>query len=79
MPCFPVRAALAGLLPSAVPTAHASQGTGFIVQFHVFLDDLMQSSLGKPLFSFSGGEDEAITARVCDSAFRHIGLGACLS
>jgi hypothetical protein len=31
----------------------ATQGTGFIVQFHVFLDDLMPNSLlGKPLFSF---------------------------
>ncbi len=28
------------------------QGTGFIVQFHVFLDDLMPNSLGKPLFNF---------------------------
>ncbi|HEY5211146.1 MAG TPA: hypothetical protein VIJ42_17035 [Stellaceae bacterium] len=26
------------------------QGTGFIVQFHLFLDDLLPNSIGKPLF-----------------------------
>jgi len=29
-----------------------SQGTGFIVQFHLFLDDIFPNSLGKPLFEF---------------------------
>ena len=29
-----------------------SQGTGFIVQFHLFLDDVFPDSLGKPLFSW---------------------------
>jgi len=36
-----------------IPATHAtqqSQGTGFIVQFHLFLDDLLPNSLGKPLF-----------------------------
>jgi hypothetical protein len=27
-----------------------SQGTGFVVQFHLFFDDLLPNSLGKPLF-----------------------------
>jgi len=29
-----------------------TRGTGFIVQFHLFLDDVLPSSLGKPLFKF---------------------------
>jgi hypothetical protein len=29
-----------------------SQGTGFIVQFHLFLDDIFRNSIGKPLFTF---------------------------
>jgi len=29
-----------------------TQGTGFIVQFHLFLDDVFPNSLGKPLFNF---------------------------
>jgi hypothetical protein len=29
-----------------------TQGTGFIIQFHVYLDDLMPNSLGRPLFTF---------------------------
>jgi hypothetical protein len=38
-----------------IPANHATrltQGTGFIVQFHLFLDDLLPNSLGKPLFQF---------------------------
>jgi hypothetical protein len=36
-----------------IPATHAtrqSQGTGFIVQMHFFLDDIFPNSLGKPLF-----------------------------
>lgn len=29
---------------------HQMQGTGFIFQFHLFLDDIMPTTLGKPLF-----------------------------
>ena len=39
------------VIPANAAT-RATQGTGFIVQFHVYLDDLMPNSLGKPLFSF---------------------------
>ncbi len=39
------------VIPANAAT-RASQGTGFIVQFHVFLDDQMPNSLGKPLFTF---------------------------
>jgi len=39
------------VIPANAET-RAAQGTGFVVQFHVFLDDLMPGSLGKPLFSF---------------------------
>jgi len=31
-------------------TTRQTQGTGFIVQFHLFLDDLLPNSLGRPLF-----------------------------
>jgi len=36
-----------------IPANHATrqnQGTGFIVQLHLFLDDVLPNSLGKPLF-----------------------------
>lgn len=39
------------VIPANAAT-RATQGTGFIVQFHVFLDDMMPNSLGKPLFTF---------------------------
>ena len=39
------------IIPANAATRQ-SQGTGFIVQFHLFLDDLLPNSLGKPLFSF---------------------------
>ena len=39
------------IIPANAATRQ-SQGTGFIVQFHLYLDDLMPNSLGKPLFSF---------------------------
>jgi len=39
------------VIPANAAT-RAKQGTGFIVQFHVFLDDLMPNSLGRPLFTF---------------------------
>jgi hypothetical protein len=39
------------LIPGSGATRRA-QGTGFIVQFHVFLDDVFPNSLGKPLFSW---------------------------
>jgi hypothetical protein len=29
-----------------------TQGTGFVVQFHLFLDDIFPNSIGKPLFTF---------------------------
>ena len=38
---------------AAIPINHATrqmQGTGFIAQFHLFLDDLLPNSLGRPLF-----------------------------
>jgi hypothetical protein len=38
---------------AAIPinsTTRQMQGTGFIVQFHLFLDDLLPNSLGRPLF-----------------------------
>lgn len=31
-------------------TTRRTQGTGFIMQFHLFLDDLLPNSLGRPLF-----------------------------
>ncbi|MGH7007781.1 MAG: hypothetical protein ACRED7_05220, partial [Stellaceae bacterium] len=37
------------LIPGNAATRQ-KQGTGFIVQFHLFLDDLLPNSLGKPLF-----------------------------
>jgi hypothetical protein len=37
------------MIPANAATRQ-SQGTGFIVQFHLFLDDLLPNSLGKPLF-----------------------------
>ncbi len=37
------------LIPANVATRQ-KQGTGFIVQMHFFLDDLLPNSLGKPLF-----------------------------
>jgi hypothetical protein len=37
------------LIPSNAATRR-QQGTGFILQFHLFLDDLLPNSLGKPLF-----------------------------
>ena len=33
-------------------TSRQTRGTGFIVQFHLFLDDVLPDSLGKPLFNF---------------------------
>jgi hypothetical protein len=39
------------VIPGTGPTRQV-QGTGFIVQFHLFLDDIFPNSLGKPLFSF---------------------------
>lgn len=32
--------------------ARQSEGTGFVVQFHLFLDDIFPNSIGKPLFTF---------------------------
>jgi hypothetical protein len=40
---------------AVIPANGASRltrGTGFIVQFHLFLDDVFPNSLGKPLFEF---------------------------
>lgn len=37
------------LIPANVATRQ-KQGTGFIVQFHLFLDDILPNTLGKPLF-----------------------------
>jgi hypothetical protein len=39
------------IIPANAATRQ-SQGTGFIVQFHLFLDDLLPNSLGKPLVQF---------------------------
>lgn len=42
-----------GGIEAIVPASTATrqtQGTGFIVQFHLFLDDVLPNSLGKPLF-----------------------------
>lgn len=39
------------VIPANAAT-RATQGTGFIVQFHLFLDDILPNSLGKPLFTF---------------------------
>lgn len=39
------------IIPANAATRQ-SQGTGFIVQFHLFLDDLLPNSLGKPLLNF---------------------------
>lgn len=43
------QAGIEALIPVNRATRQA-QGTGFIVQFHLFLDDLMPSTIGKPLF-----------------------------
>lgn len=40
------------LIPANVATRQ-KQGTGFIVQMHFFLDDILPNSLGKPLFDRS--------------------------
>lgn len=37
------------LIPANAATRQ-KQGTGFIVQFHLFLDDILPNTLGKPLF-----------------------------
>ena len=43
------QAGIEALIPASLATRQ-SQGTGFIVQFHVFLDDVFPHSLGRPLF-----------------------------
>lgn len=42
------QAGIEALIPATSATSQ-SQGTGFIVQFHLFLDDIFPNSLGKPL------------------------------
>jgi hypothetical protein len=42
------QAGIEALIPANGPTRR-SQGTGVIAQFHVFLDDVLPSSLGRPL------------------------------
>ena len=42
------QAGIEALIPANGPTRQL-QGTGFIAQFHVFLDDVLPSSLGRPL------------------------------
>ncbi|HTV44107.1 MAG TPA: hypothetical protein VMF05_02225 [Stellaceae bacterium] len=44
------QAGIEALIPATGATRQL-QGTGFIVQFHVFLDDVMPNSLGRPLFN----------------------------
>lgn len=43
------QAGIEAMIP-ATHTSRQSQGTGFIAQFHLFLDDIFPNSLGKPLF-----------------------------
>ena len=40
------------LIPANATTRRA-QGTGFIAQFHLFLDDVLPNSLGRPIFDTS--------------------------
>jgi hypothetical protein len=44
------QAGIEALIPANAATRR-SKGTGFIVQFHLFLDDLFPNSLGRPLFN----------------------------
>jgi hypothetical protein len=43
------QAGVEALIPANAATRQR-QGTGFIAQFHLFLDDIMPNSLGKPIF-----------------------------
>jgi hypothetical protein len=42
------QAGIEALIP-ANRASRQTQGTGFIVQFHLFIDDLMPTTIGRPL------------------------------
>lgn len=44
------QAGVEAIIPANAATRQA-QGTGFVAQFHLFLDDILPGSLGKPLFN----------------------------
>ena len=54
------QAGVEALIPANSATRQ-SQGTGFIVQFHLFLDDIFPNSIGKPFSTRTSGNDEAHT------------------